>query len=80
MAAFQKVLTKFGIVELVRTGRIALKRGEQVFESPMWEDRCAGRAGHAGAGYSVLLALSMVGSAAWGNMLLSNTLRHGCSP
>ncbi|GAB4822785.1 hypothetical protein N2152v2_009831 [Parachlorella kessleri] len=37
MAAFQKVLTKFGIVELVRTGRIALKRGEQVFKDPLWE-------------------------------------------
>jgi acetolactate synthase I/III small subunit len=32
VVAFQKVLTKFGIVELVRTGRIALKRGEQLFD------------------------------------------------
>jgi acetolactate synthase-1/3 small subunit len=33
LAAFEKVLTRFGIVELVRTGRIALKRGEQLFAS-----------------------------------------------
>lgn len=31
MAAFQKVLTKFGLVQIARTGRIALKRGENMF-------------------------------------------------
>ena len=36
MAAFQKVLAKFGIAELVRTGPIALKRGENFFE---WDER-----------------------------------------
>lgn len=33
MAAFTQVLSNFGIVELVRTGRIALKRGEEVFQA-----------------------------------------------
>lgn len=32
LTAFQKVLGKFGVVELVRTGRIALKRGESLFD------------------------------------------------
>lgn len=31
MVAFQRVLSKFGIVQLARTGRIALKRGERLF-------------------------------------------------
>lgn len=31
MVAFQKAMEKFGVVELVRTGRISLKRGEKVF-------------------------------------------------
>lgn len=31
MAAFQKVLTKFGLLQIARTGRIALKRGENRF-------------------------------------------------
>lgn len=32
MLAFQKAMAKFGLVELVRTGRIALKRGGEVFQ------------------------------------------------
>ena len=32
MEAFKKVLAKFGIVELVRTGRISLKRGDRMFD------------------------------------------------
>jgi len=32
IAAFQKILSKFGIFELLRTGRVALKRGESLLE------------------------------------------------
>lgn len=35
IAAFAKVLGKFGIIELVRTGRIALKRGADVFQDDL---------------------------------------------
>lgn len=34
IAALQRALGRFGIVELVRTGRIALKRGENLFTGP----------------------------------------------
>ena len=34
--AFQRALNKFGILELVRTGRIALKRGESLFKGNTW--------------------------------------------
>lgn len=36
IVAFQRAVSKFGIVELVRTGRVALKRGEDVFDYGMW--------------------------------------------
>ena len=42
MEAFKKSLAKFGIVELVRTGRISLKRGERVFDTGAWVRRWAG--------------------------------------
>lgn len=38
MLAFQRNLTKFGIVELVRTGKISLKRGRQLLEMGGWGD------------------------------------------
>lgn len=37
--AFKKSLSKFGLVELVRTGRISLKRGERVFDTGAWVPR-----------------------------------------
>lgn len=39
MEAFKKVMTKFGIAELVRTGRISLKRGERMFDTGSWQPR-----------------------------------------
>lgn len=39
MEAFKKSLAKFGIVELVRTGRISLKRGGRIFDSSAWAAR-----------------------------------------
>jgi Small subunit of acetolactate synthase len=36
--ALQLKLAKFGIVELVRTGKIALKRGRQLLEMGGWGD------------------------------------------
>lgn len=38
--AFKKSLSKFGLIELVRTGRISLKRGERVFDTGAWVPRC----------------------------------------
>ena len=38
--AMQNVMGKFGIIELARTGRICLKRGEQLLEPGAGE--CAG--------------------------------------
>ena len=40
--AFKKSLAKLGLIELVRTGRISLKRGERVFDTGAWMPRCAG--------------------------------------
>jgi hypothetical protein len=39
MEAFKKTMSKFGIVELVRTGRISLKRGERMFDTGAWNQR-----------------------------------------
>eukprot|EP00803_Ostreobium_quekettii_P011580 evm.model.scf_875.5 EVM.evm.TU.scf_875.5 scf_875:49569-55537(+) len=36
--AFEQLLTKFGIDELVRTGKICLKRGEELLEMGGWGD------------------------------------------
>lgn len=36
--ALQLKLAKFGIVELMRTGKIALKRGQQLLEMGGWGD------------------------------------------
>jgi acetolactate synthase small subunit len=36
MEALRRVLAKFGVVELVRTGRISLKRGERMFDTGAW--------------------------------------------
>jgi acetolactate synthase-1/3 small subunit len=41
--AFKKSLSKFGLIELVRTGRISLKRGERVFDTGAWMPRQPGR-------------------------------------
>ncbi|EFN59473.1 hypothetical protein CHLNCDRAFT_29593 [Chlorella variabilis] len=43
MEAFRRVLAKFGVVELVRTGRISLKRGDRMFDTGAWSQRQAGR-------------------------------------
>lgn len=46
MAAVLKALARFGIDELARTGRVALKRGEQLFDSTAaWEGRAPSAAG-----------------------------------
>jgi hypothetical protein len=53
VAAFQNVLTKFGVVQVVRTGRIALKRGEALFndgESSGAYNNFAGNGASAGQG------------------------------
>lgn len=42
MEALRKTLGKFGIVELVRTGRISLKRGDRMFDTGSWNPRCVG--------------------------------------
>lgn len=42
MEALRKTLAKFGIVELVRTGRISLKRGERMFDTGSWNPRWVG--------------------------------------
>ena len=39
MEAFRRVLAKFGVVELVRTGRISLKRGDRMFDTGAWSQR-----------------------------------------
>lgn len=37
LAAIQKVMAKFGITELARTGRVALKRGEALLSNSLPE-------------------------------------------
>jgi acetolactate synthase small subunit len=48
MEAFRRVMAKFGVAELVRTGRISLKRGERMFDTGAW-GRWAGWQGWARA-------------------------------
>ncbi|KAL4421974.1 hypothetical protein ABPG77_010997 [Micractinium sp. CCAP 211/92] len=43
MEALRRALAKFGIVELVRTGRISLKRGDRMFDTGSWNPRTATR-------------------------------------
>ncbi len=42
MEALRRALAKFGIVELVRTGRISLKRGDRMFDTGSWNPRWVG--------------------------------------
>ena len=39
IAAFQRALAKFGVVELARTGKIALKRGADLLQMGGWTGR-----------------------------------------
>ncbi|KAI3433438.1 hypothetical protein D9Q98_003253 [Chlorella vulgaris] len=47
MEALRRVLAKFGVVELVRTGRISLKRGERMFDTGAWGRASSAQRPHA---------------------------------